>query len=124
MPSPYIQYDSWAWGDGDTMEWGDGDTIALTHVISDPDFTQWLLDQKSRTTLLAEMKFGYQSSGVAAEGTVYLADRPYFDDSTNQPYAAIIDASPTFERSIDIEKLGGRGTATLGSVVLANADGA
>jgi len=99
--------------------------ILLTNEITDSAFLQWLRTPVSRTTLLAEMNFAYQSAGSPVEGTVRLSDRGYVDESESppQPYAAVIEGAPSFERSIDVAKLGGRGTASLGSLTLANADG-
>lgn len=121
----YIVYPRLGQADGFLLLQGDGVSyFLLTNTISDTDFLQWLRTQSSRVMLIAELKFGYQSSGAPAEGTIYLSDRPYVsEDGAPQPYKAVIEGAPVFERSIDVAKLGGRGTASLGSISLANADG-
>lgn len=113
----------WLWGDGEVMLWGDDDVIVMMNEITDAAFLQWLRDQSSHVTLLAEVAFGYQDAGSPAEGTIYLSDRPYCDESP-QPYAAVIDGAPTLQRSIEVRELGGRGDASIGELTLANADGA
>lgn len=118
-----IRYGTWLWGDGQEMQWGDDQPITYRIEISDNAFLKWLRTPSSRFTLLFEQAFGYQSSGVPAEGTLRFSDRPYTDDDGPYQYAAAIEGAPTFERSIDVAKLGGRGTASLGAVTLANADG-
>lgn len=97
----------------------------VPRTFADSDFLHWLRDQSSRVLLLAEIAFGYQSAGSPVEGTLYLSDRPYVDESTTppQPYAAVIEGAPSLERALDVQKLGGRGTASLGGLALANADG-
>jgi hypothetical protein len=120
-----IVYDTLEWGDGDIVEWGDGDIVSLTHSIDDNAFLKWLRDGESPVNLLAEIKFGYQLAGLPAESMVPWSIFPYVDEGKSPPlqYAAVIDAAPTLERSLDISKLGGRGTASLGSISGNNADG-
>lgn len=78
-------------------------------------------------TLLAELDFGYESGGAPAVGTLYLADRTFRtgggDSPPNTRYRSCIDSAPDFSRAVDVRKLGGRGVQSVGSLVLANADG-
>lgn len=99
--------------------------------ISAAQFVQWVKDQASNVTVLAEVKFGYQNAGVPAEGTFYLADRKYVTGPTDSPantrYRDVSAAAPSFPRSIDLATLGS-GRAPVGSssaaLALNNADGA
>jgi hypothetical protein len=77
-------------------------------------------------TLLAEIKHAYQTGAGPAEGTIRLSDRQYRTKSTDTPasvnYRAVIEKLPTFERSIDAKKLGGRGIIQAGPLVLNRTD--
>lgn len=96
-------------------------------MMTNAQFTQWVKDQSSKVTVLAAIKFGYQAGGVPAEGTFYLADRPYVTGPTDSPantrFRNVIISSPDSTRMIDLEKLGGRGTIATGPLKLLNADG-
>lgn len=95
--------------------------------ISDAQFAQWLKDQASSLTVLAEIRFGYQSAGVPAQGTIYLSDRGYVskptDSPANQRYRGVIQDAPDVERAISLEQLGGRGVMSEGDLTLGNTDG-
>ncbi len=96
-------------------------------TISDAQFAAWTKDQAAKVVVLAELKYGYQKAGLPGEGTIYLADRDYVtaptDAPASTPYLDVIDSAPDFERSVSLTELGGRGTASVGSLSLSNADG-
>lgn len=97
-------------------------------AVTDEQFLHWLRGRNnSRLTMLAEIQFAYESGGSLATGTIYLSDRQYRTGSSDTPanirYLDVIESSPQFERSIDVRKLGGRGTMSVGSLVLNNMDG-
>lgn len=97
-------------------------------MISDAQFMQWLRNQASKITTLVEINFVYQAAGpVATLGTIYLADRPYTtkanDSPANTPYRDVIRQAPDISRAIDLNRLGGRGVVSVGTLALDNADG-
>jgi len=96
-------------------------------TITAAQFAQWSKDQASKVTVLAEVKFGYESASLPAEGTIYLADRAYVtaagDAPSNTRYRDVILKAPEFERLIDLRKLGGQGQSSVGDLTLNNADG-
>lgn len=120
----YIEYDQWAWGNGDTMEWGNGDTMLCTRVITDAGFLQWIRSANN-FTLLAEVNFGYQYAGMPAESMLYFSNRDYTSEASSGTiqYLSNILTETTFERTIDVAQLGGRGTESEDSIVLSNSDG-
>lgn len=95
-------------------------------AISDAQFTAWLKTDAPRV-VLCELKFGYESGGAAAEGTIYFSDRPYRTEASDTPasvrYHAAMKEAPRFSRSIDRETLGGRAELTVSDLVILNQDG-
>lgn len=97
-------------------------------TITDAQFLATLRGKGgARLTMLAEIKFAYQTGSGPAEGTIYLSDGLYItqptDTPANQRYRAVINKSPEFARSFDLTKLGGRGTQSVGNLVLNNISG-
>jgi hypothetical protein len=95
-------------------------------TISDAQFERWLKSDAAGYTMLAHAKFGYESGGAPAVGTLYLSTRKYETRSTdapaNQAHYAVI-ASDEFGRAINVEKLGGPGMQSARAIELDNADG-
>lgn len=90
--------------------------------MTEAEFLRFLRHGGSKVTVIAEIEFAYESGGSLTTGTIYLADRP--DAVTgSQPYRDAIMRAPELERAIDLTLLGGRGSRTLGSLSLNNADG-
>lgn len=93
--------------------------------VSDAQFLQWLRGSP-KIAILAELNYGYQNAGAAAEGTVYFAAAENFVDtsvSPVRPYADRIASAPVVERAIDAGELGGRSVGSISNIVLNNADG-
>lgn len=82
----------------------------------------------AKRTILAEIEYAYEAAGVINTRTIYLSDRSYrtlpTDSPANVRHRDVISMSPTFERSIDLTRLGGRGRISVGSLTLDNCDGA
>lgn len=95
-------------------------TDAMT--ISDAQFAQMLRHGGSEIAVIAEIEFAYESGGSMATGTIRLADTA--DAVAGTPYADAIEDAPVLERAIDLARLGGRGSRSVGSMTLNNADGA
>lgn len=98
-------------------------------AISDAQFLHWVRGESGALpTVLVEIAFAYESGGVQTTGMIYLADRPYrtlpTDAPANQPYWDVVMRAPECSRSISLESLGGRGTNTIGALILNNADDA
>lgn len=97
--------------------------------ITDAQFAAYLRGKKNPGfRILLEIKRGYESGGVQAEDTIYLADAPYTTKPTDSPasqrYRDVILKAPEIERGIDAKSLGGRGSRTTGPLVLNNNDNA
>lgn len=97
-------------------------------TVTNAQFAQLLRGKSdAQLTMLAEIDFAYQTGAGPAIATMYLSDRRYRTGPNESPpnirYRDVIMAAPTFERSIDVTKLGGRGTMSVGSLTLNNADG-
>lgn len=95
-------------------------------AISDAEFTAWLAKDAPRV-VLAELKYAYESGGAPAEGTIYLANRPFVtrpeDTPASQPYRDVIRGVPKFSRSVPTDPLGGITAVAVGELDLDNADG-
>lgn len=94
--------------------------------ISAAQFALWMQKRDAERVLLAEMKYAYESGGNVAEGTLYFARGDYATDATDTPasqaYRDVIQ-SVSFDRSIDVNTLGGRSRFAPSSLKLANPDG-
>lgn len=87
----------------------------------------WFHSDVARRVILVEVDYATQSgsgaTGVPAKSTLYLSDRPYFDDVNSRVYRDCLAAIPRYRRSLDRNTLRGRYTATIGSLEINNADG-
>lgn len=88
-------------------------------TVSDAQFARFIRHGASSVVTIVEIEFAYESGGVLATGTIYLADRPEAV-AGSQPYRDAIQAAPDMERAIDLARLGGRGSRTVGSIVINN----
>jgi hypothetical protein len=86
-------------------------------AISDADFATWMASDSARRVLLAELKFGYQSAGAPAEGTVYLSAGRY------RPYRDCIRSMARVAVKLDPATLTGPSSISVGELVCGNADG-
>lgn len=89
--------------------------------MTEAEFLRFLRHGGSRVAVIVEIEFARESGGSLATGTLYFADRPEAV-SGSQSYADAIIRAPELERSIDLARLGGRGSRTVGSVTLNNTD--
>jgi hypothetical protein len=97
-------------------------------AVTSAQFVELLRGQSgAQTVILAEIKYAYQTAAGPAEGTFYLSDGEYRTKEGESPartaYLDLIMDAPAFTRSIDLAKLGGRGTMTPGDLKLSNMDG-
>lgn len=96
-------------------------------AISDAQFKQWLKQQSSKLTILAEPRIAIQRSGSPAEDTLYWANRAYRSKSSDavpyRQYQDVIQGAPTFTRALSLDELGGRGTTSQGNLSLNNTAG-
>ena len=90
--------------------------------------TQWFRRDDVQRVVLVEIDYYTQvGSGLSAVPTLatrYLATAAYFDDQNSRIYRDCVIAIPTYRRSLDRTKLRGRFTATMGTMSIANGDGA
>jgi hypothetical protein len=95
-------------------------------------FSDWLATDRPRT-VLAFLKFAYESGGAPAEGTVYLCRnghprrQPFItgasDTPANTPFRDAIRGAPTIVRTAPIDALGGSTQIEISELVLDNPDG-
>lgn len=90
--------------------------------MTDAEFKRFLRHGGSRVATIVEIEFAYESAGALATGTLCFSDCADPVSGGTKYHDAII-AVPELERSIDLRKLGGRGSRTVGSVTLNNEDG-
>lgn len=95
-------------------------------MVDAATLTAWLARDVQRL-VLCELKFGYESAGAPAEGTVYLSNLPYMTRGTDTPphqaYHSVVRTLPRIERSINPDSLGGISTVQASNLVLDNLDG-
>lgn len=101
-------------------------------TVSDAAFDAWLEADTAQRVCLFELDHVYEAvSGTThtpTTATVYLSDRGYVSGPGDTPAStAYVDAVrqiPEYARAIDQRSLGGRGTLSLGALLLDNPDGA
>lgn len=101
--------------------------------VTDADFALWIEKDHANTVLLFELDYMYEvpaggGTHTPTTGTAYFSDRNYVtgpsDTPANTPYLDVATGLPTYERAIDHQALGGHGSISLGTVEMANPDGA
>lgn len=94
--------------------------------VSDAEFAAWLLRSEKRV-VLCEMDYVYEGAGSPGGsptiGTLYFADYPYIDEVAGRAYDDCVVSLPSFSRSLDRAKLGGKTSRSFGSLELNNAAG-
>jgi hypothetical protein len=91
--------------------------------VTDAEFLRFLRHGGSRIATIVEIEFAYESAGALATGTIYFSDCVDAVAGSTK-YHAAIEGAPDLERSIDLARLGGRGSRSSGSITINNADGA
>lgn len=90
--------------------------------MTEAEFRAFLRHGGSEVAVIVEIDFSYESGGALATGMIRIADRAEAV-AGSQPYPDGIASAPEIERSIDLERLGGRGSRATGSITLNNKDG-
>src|SRR5580765_337014 len=89
---------------------------------------EWLKRDDIRKLILVEVDYvdqvGSGDAAVPTTRTKWLANETYFDDENSRTYRDCVIGVPRYNRAINRATLRGRYTATIGSIEIANADGA
>lgn len=94
--------------------------------ITDAQFDAWL-DTDAPMVVLCEQDFGYESGGVPAVGTIYVADGDYTTGPSDSPphthYRQVLKEVPKLRRSIKRDGMGGRAEISFSEMKWHNLDG-